>query len=148
MSLTAKQIQILHVARSATRMPEDHYRALLSRYGAESSKDAVLQPRDYHEMMDVFRQLGFSRRPPRPATPAGGTTAQVRLVERLARERAIEPSRLAGIIRRVTGRDAAPSNPFRFLGRRDLSKLIQALRRWNYEAEPQTRTQTEDPAHA
>jgi phage gp16-like protein len=131
MSLTPHQIKLLHVARSKVSMDEDSYRALLSRYGARSSKDKALQPAHYHEMMQVFAGMGFTPSP-RPGTPAGGTKAQVREIERLCREHQVEAKRLAGIVAYVTHKDAAPSAPLRWCGRKDLSKVIQALRNWQW----------------
>ncbi len=134
MSLTPRQVRMLHVARYKTATSEEDYRALLGRYGTPerpltSSLDARLQPAHYHEMMKVFGSLGFTPAP-RPATPAGGSPAQVREVERLCREHRVEEKRLRGIVLHVTGKD-----DLRWCGRRDLSKLIQALRRWQWEEE-------------
>lgn len=124
MSLTPRQIQLLHVARSKVGMTEEHYRALLSRFGAQSSKDPRLQPRDYDEMMAVFAQLGFrpKRRSPR------GSGAQTALIDRLCRGHGVDAARRAGIVKRVTGKDSE-----RFCDTKDLSKVIQALKRWRWE---------------
>jgi phage gp16-like protein len=67
MSLSPHMVKLLHVARSKTGMDEETYRAMLSAYGAKSSKDACLQPKHYHEML---QKMGFtpvskkSQRPP------------------------------------------------------------------------------------
>ena len=126
MSLTPHMVKLLHVARSKTCMDEETYRALLSRFGAKSSKDKVLQPAHYFEMMKVFAQMGFVPAA-KPATPAGGSRGQVREIERLCRQHQVDEHRFRGILKHVTGRDA-----LKWCDRRDLSKLIQALRRWNY----------------
>ncbi|MEW5763596.1 MAG: regulatory protein GemA [Acidobacteriota bacterium] len=138
MALTARMIRTIHIAKAKTGMPEAHYRALLERFGVTSSTDPRLQPRDYHEIMAQFRALGWPPRgatEPAQGTPAGGTPAQVYAVRMLAKTHGVEPQRLAGIVQRVTGRSAAPSDPLRFCGRRDLSKLIQALTRWAWDQE-------------
>ncbi|HLE80629.1 MAG TPA: phage protein GemA/Gp16 family protein [Dehalococcoidia bacterium] len=127
MALNPHMIRLLHVARSKTKMPEEHYRALLSRFGAASSKDARLQPRDYHEMMEVFAQLGF-RPAPKPGTAQGGTRAQLRLIDRLCREHEVNAQRRAGIVKHVTGKDSE-----KWCDKKDLSKVIQALKRWRWE---------------
>ncbi len=128
MSLSPRMIKLIHVAKSKVSMDEDTYRALLSRFGAKKSTDRCLQPVHYFEMMKVFAQLGFIPTA-KPATPAGGTRGQMREIERLCREHKVDDHRFNGILRHVTGRDA-----LKWCDRRDLSKLIQALRRWNYGA--------------
>lgn len=127
MALTPRQVKLLHIAKSKTRMDDDTYRALLGRYGASSSKDPHLQPAHYHEMMDLFAGLGFVPGP-RAATAAGGTRAQMAQIERLCAQYQVDDRRLQGIVKRVTGRDA-----LKWCGRKDLSKVIQALKRWNWE---------------
>lgn len=127
MSLTPHMIKLLHVARSKVGMDEDHYRAMLSGFGAKSSKDKALQPAHYFEMMRKFAQLGFIPTA-KPATAAGGSRGQMREIERLCTEHQVDAKRLAGICKRVTGRDA-----LKWCDRKDLSKLIQALRRWNWK---------------
>jgi hypothetical protein len=127
MSLTPNQVKLLHVAKSKTRMEEDHYRALLSRFGAASSKDPKLQGRDYDEMMKVFASLGFTFRV-KKGTPRGGTRAQIRLIDRLCTEHQVDATRRAGIVKHVTGKDAE-----KWCNTRDLSKVIQALKRWQWE---------------
>lgn len=127
MSLSPHMIKLLHVARSKTGMSDDDYRALLSRFGAASSKDAKLQPSDYHEMMGVFAQLGF-RPLPKPGTPQGGTRAQLREIARLCALHQVDAARRAGIVKHVTGKDSE-----KWCDRKDLSKVIQAMRRWRWE---------------
>lgn len=127
MSLSPHMIKLLHVARSKVGMDEDTYRAMLGGFGATSSKDRCLQPVHYFEMMKVFHQMGFVA-VPKPATASGGSRAQVREIERLCRAHQVDAKRLAGICKYVTGRDA-----LKWCDRKDLSKLIQALRRWNWE---------------
>lgn len=145
MALSPRMIRTIHIAKARTGMPEAHYRALLERFGVGTSKDPRLQPRDYHEIMEQFRALGW---PPRDAaqpetpTPAGGTAAQVYAVKMLAKTHGVGPQRLSGIVHRVTGRSSAASDPFRFCTRRDLSKLIQALSRWAWDAETDRGTDT------
>jgi Protein of unknown function (DUF1018) len=134
MSLTSGQIQRLHIAKSKTGMDDDTYRALLGRFNAKSSKDKHLQPAHYDEMMRVFAAMGFVLAP-KPATPAGGTRAQAEQINRICAMHQVEPSRLAGIVKRVTGRDSAPSDPLKFCGPKELSKVIQALRRWNWKCD-------------
>lgn len=127
MSLTPRQIKLIHVAKSKTKMPDEHYRALLSRFGAASSKDPKLQGRDYDEMMKVFGQLGFSFRA-KPGTPRGGSRAQLALIDRLCAEHQVDATRRAGIVKHVTGRDSE-----KWCTTRDLSRVIQALKRWRWE---------------
>ena len=129
MSLTPHMIKLLHVARSKVAMDEDTYRALLGRFGAKSSKDKALQPAHYFEMMKVFGQMGFVPAA-KPATAAGGSRGQIREIERLCAGHQVDAKRLAGICKYVTGRDA-----LKWCDRKDLSKLIQALRRWNWGPE-------------
>lgn len=128
MSLNPHMIKLLHVARSKVGMSDETYRAMLEGFGAKSSKDRCLQPAHYFEMMRKFAQLGFVPAP-KPATPAGGSRGQIREIERLCRQHQVDEKRFKGILKYVTGRDA-----LKWCDRKDLSKLIQALRRWNYGA--------------
>jgi len=85
-SLTPHQIKLLHVARAKTRMDEDTYRALLSRYGVTSSKDPRLQPAHYREMMGFFADLGFA---PGAGTPTPGRATPAQLAKITALEHAL-----------------------------------------------------------
>ncbi len=134
MSLSARMVKMLHVGRFKVGMDEDTYRAMLSRYGAKSSKDRCLQPVHYHEMMKLYAQMGFCPSP-KPATKAGGTKAQAREVGRLCSAHGVTAERLLGIVKYVTGRDGTRQDPLQYCGRRELSELIQALRRWNWDAQ-------------
>lgn len=134
MALTPRQIKLIHVARSKVGMDDDIYRALLGRWGAKTSKDPKLQPAHYDEIMKVFAAMGFIPGP-KPATPAGGTRSQAEAIARICVLHQVEARRLAGIVKRVTGRDSAPSDPLKFCGPRELSKVIQALKRWNWAAD-------------
>lgn len=133
MALSPHMVKLLHVARAKVGMDEDTYRAMLGRYGAKSSKDRCLQPAHYHEMMGLFAQMGFVKQA-KPATKAGGTKAQAREIARLCSLHGVAPERLLGIVKYVTNRDGTLADPLQFCGRRELSKVIQALRRWNWDA--------------
>jgi phage gp16-like protein len=67
MAWAPHQIKLVHVAKSAVKMDDDTYRALLERFGVASSKDRKLTLANYVETMDVFASLGFERRPAKRA---------------------------------------------------------------------------------
>lgn len=123
-------IKFVHTAKSILHLDDETYRDILkTRYNKQSSK--VLTYAEYQDLIKLFRQMGFHYKGKR-ATTAGGTDRQVREVQRLVALNKVEAKRLVGIIKHTTGIDATIDDPLRWLGAKDLSKLIQALRRWKW----------------
>jgi phage gp16-like protein len=56
--LSRKQLSLIHVAKKQTGLNDEEYRALLSRFGAASSKD--LRPKDFDALLEHFKTLGFT----------------------------------------------------------------------------------------
>lgn len=50
------QIKAIHAIKNKLRMPDDHYRALLSRFGAESSTD--LTRNEAKAVIDTLKKMG------------------------------------------------------------------------------------------
>ena len=63
-----REITLVHVAASKLGLSEDEYRAALSRVGVTTSTD--LTPAKYRELMDHFKQCGFT---PAPKKSSGQT---------------------------------------------------------------------------
>ena len=57
-SITKAQIKAIHAIKNALEMPDEHYRALLMRFGAESSKE--LTRNDAKEVIDILQELNDS----------------------------------------------------------------------------------------
>lgn len=124
-------IKMIHIAKADLGLDDPTYRDILySRYKARSSKD--LNMAQYQDLYKLFIQMGFVKKQA-PATKRGGTKSQAKEISRLVKEHGVEPKRLVGIIKHITGIEATESAPLKWLGRKELSKLIQALRRWKWE---------------
>ncbi|HNT18712.1 MAG TPA: regulatory protein GemA [Acidobacteriota bacterium] len=127
----AYEVKMIHIAKADLRLDEETYRDLLwSRYRVHSSKQLTMA--QYQDLWHLFVQMGFVKKPT-PGTKQGGTRSQVKEVLRLVRQHSVAPERLAGIVKHITGQDAAVKNPLKWLGTKELSKLIQALKRWKWE---------------
>jgi len=53
--ITSAQIKAIHAIKNKLRMPDDHYRALLSRFGADSSTD--LTRNEAKAVIDALKQI-------------------------------------------------------------------------------------------
>jgi phage gp16-like protein len=123
-------IKLVHTAKSILNLDDDTYRDILkTRYNKQSSK--TLTYAEYQDLIKLFKQMGFKFKSKR-VTTAGGTDRQVKETKRLVALHNVEAKRLVGIIKHVTGIDATTDDPLKWLGAKDLSKLIQALRRWKW----------------
>lgn len=85
-TINKAQIGLVHVAKAQLGLSEEEYRALLGRFGAESSKD--LGPEQLEELLKHFRQCGFKQlyRPKARGAPvisrqAKGRQAHLGLIE-------------------------------------------------------------------
>jgi hypothetical protein len=58
MTITSKQISLIHVAMSRLGLEDDDYRALLKRFGGVDSAKNLNQA-GFTRMMDAFTSLGF-----------------------------------------------------------------------------------------
>lgn len=131
MALNGKAIKIIHIAKNQLHLNDDIYRDILAtRYNKTTSKNLTYE--EYKDLMGLFEQMGF-RAHIKPATAKGGTKKQVKEVWRLVKEHNVDLYRLVGIIKYVTKIDASEEDPLKWLGRKELSALIQALRRWKWD---------------
>lgn len=58
MTISAKQISLIHVAVARLGLADEDYRALLNRYGGVDSGKNLSQP-GFNRLMDAFTRLGF-----------------------------------------------------------------------------------------
>ncbi|MEO5332139.1 MAG: regulatory protein GemA [Magnetococcus sp. YQC-5] len=58
---TRSQLAVIHIAKKALALTEEHYRAALGRFGVESSKDLTGQQAE--ELIGLFRHWGWDPRP-------------------------------------------------------------------------------------
>lgn len=117
------EVTMMHIVRGQLGWDEETYRDILnSRYGHNSSLEMHIE--DYGDFMKMATDAGFEEDPRR---------AQKREVKRLCAEHHCDMKRLAGIVKYVTKMDATTRSPLKWLGTKELSKLIQALKRWKWE---------------
>lgn len=86
MSLPAKSLSLIHIAKSRLGMADDDYRAILRRLaGVESAKQ--LDMYGFDAVMETFRRLGFESTSPRKPfgwdRPGMATNQQCRLIRAL-----------------------------------------------------------------
>lgn len=90
--MTKENLAVIHIAKKQLGMTDDNYRAMLSSFGVESSKDLTLE--QFHLLMAAFQRLGFVNKstkrtaPPRNREVNGvraATSRQIWLIEKLWR---------------------------------------------------------------
>lgn len=117
--LTRKQLSIVHVAKARTGMSDEDYRALLSRFDVETSKDLTVP--QFSEMMAHFEGLGF-----RPATSfkraVGSRERLSEKVKAIMADMGLKDAYVDGMARRMFKVDA-----WRWLSAQQLHKLVAAL---------------------
>lgn len=94
MTLTAKQLALLAVARKRLGLVEDDWRALLLHYGGHASA-RELDAQGFADVMDRLRQLGFvsdARKGALGERPGMASPGQVALITRLWRKVALDGS--------------------------------------------------------
>lgn len=122
-TLNHYEITMMHIVRGQLGWDEDTYRDILSsRYGHESSLKMHIE--DYGDFMRFATASGFTEDPRK---------GQKREVKRLCAEHHCDKKRLAGIVKHVTKIDATPRSPLKWLNTKQLSAVIQALKRWKWE---------------
>ena len=97
MSLAAKKVQLIQVAKKRLALAEEDYRAILQNYGGSASSKALDQ-RGFDAVMDRFRQLGFtsSARASTYGERVGmASPGQVALIRRLWAEAVDQPTEAA-----------------------------------------------------
>jgi|WetSurMetagenome_2_1015567.scaffolds.fasta_scaffold861293_1 hypothetical protein len=122
------EITMVHIVRSQLGWDEETYRDILqSRYKHSSSLEMHIE--DYGDFMKFATALGFHEDPRKK---------QKKEVKRLCAEHQCDNKRLCGIIKHVTKIDAPPRSPLKWLDTKQLSALIQALRRWGWDSQQKT----------
>ncbi|MGE4319655.1 MAG: phage protein GemA/Gp16 family protein [Deferribacterales bacterium] len=87
MTVTAKQIQLIHIAKYKLGMDDDTYRDVLNTYGVASSK--ALTFRQANKLIDELKKKGFKmprkrNNRPKKADKSSATIYQINLIEFLA----------------------------------------------------------------
>lgn len=129
MTISAKQIQIIHVAKASLGLEEDDYRAILRQVaGVTSSRD--LDVAGFRALMNRFERMGFTSTMPRPSgfgvRPGMASPRQVELIRDLWREYKGEDASDATLGRWLERTFHLSS--IRFLGYDDARKVIGALK--------------------
>lgn len=101
MTIGAKKIALIHVARQKTGMTEPEYRDLLASVGVTSSKD--LDPRRFVAVMNRFRDLGFRSINARPDAAGSGKAAQIAKIDALLAGAGLTRRYADGIANRMFG---------------------------------------------
>lgn len=121
--LNAYEIRMMHIIKSKMGWDDDTYHDILqNRYQKKSSLQMDIS--EYNDYVKMARAAGFKEDP---------RIRQHRYIKKLCKEHNCDNKRLAGIVKYVCKVDASASNPLKWLDSKQLSIVIQALRRWKWE---------------
>lgn len=141
MTISTKQIQIIHVAKTSLRLEEDDYRAILRQVaGVASSRD--LDATGFRAVMNRFERLGFASATPHASgfgvRPGMASPRQVELIRDLWSEYKGEDASDTTLGRWLERTFHVSS--VRFLGYDDARKVIGALKMMkarNFDRKPE-----------
>jgi len=145
-----RELAAIHLAAKDLALPEDSYRALVSRFTSGRSESAgAMETRERRALLDHFRSLGFK---PKPKTarkrPDQGSSRKADLRPQAGKLRALwyalwqlgevesyGEEAMAGFLKRQTGLDA-----LQFADAQALNLAIESLKGWcervKYEVKP------------
>ncbi len=127
--LNAYEIKMMHIIKSRMRWDDDTYKDILqTRYNKKSSLQMTVD--EYNDYCKMARAAGFKEDP---------RLKQLRYIKKLCKQHNCDNKRLAGIIKYVCKVDASASSPLKWLDSKQLSVVIQALRRWKWELQYNSR---------
>ena len=123
--ISNKHKAVIHVAKAKTGMSDDDYRAMLSRFGVESSAD--LTTAQFDQVMAHFETLGF-RSVARAKTRIDSRAKLTGKVNAIMNDMGLPAAYVDGMARRMfKNTDGVPVSSWTWLSDMQLSKLVAAL---------------------
>lgn len=139
----AFEIKLIHVARSALKLADDSYLALLARYGNGATTSKALTASQRRHLLQHFKQCGFKLRP--TAGKAGSAwrrepqmrklramwycLANVAAVDQPADSEACDTA-IETWAKHQLQNDTPPLDALRFASGEQMTKLIEAMKAW------------------